>query len=300
MPTRPAARWAAPALGLAALVVPAATGQATAIQPGADQPRASETPLVFAHRGASGYAPENTLAAAQAAADLGIAWVETDVQRTADGELVLVHDTTLARTTNVEELFPGRAPWNVSDFTAEEIARLDAGSWFGEEFAGETVPTLAEFLDALDAHDQRLLLELKKPELYPGIEKELLAELAAEGWLDERRPGQRLVLQSFNADSMRSVHDLDPAVKTGFLGAPAVADLPEYAGFVDQINPNHADLSAGYVAEIQSVRGPHGRPLEVNTWTVNDEETATKVADLGVDGIITDVPDVVRDAVGGR
>lgn len=89
-----------------------------------------DAPVVFAHRGASAYAPENTLAAVDAADDLGIDWVENDVQRTRDGVLVVMHDTNLKRTTDVEELFPERAPWAVKDFTAAEIARLDAGSWF--------------------------------------------------------------------------------------------------------------------------------------------------------------------------
>ncbi|MGP3970157.1 glycerophosphodiester phosphodiesterase [Streptomyces sp. 6N223] len=293
-------RSATAALGLASaavLAVPVTAGHAAA-SPSASPSAAQNDPVIIAHRGASGYAPENTLAAADAAADLGVTWVETDVQRTADGELVLMHDATLARTTNAEELFPDRAPWNVADFTAEEIAQLDAGSWFGEEFAGEPVPTLAGFLGVLEENGQRLLLELKQPQLYPGVEEEVLAELDAEGWLDEHHPGERLVVQSFEADSVRAVHELAPAVKTGFLGTPAVADLPEYAAFADQINPTHADLTDAYVKEIHALQGPHDEPLEVSTWTVNDAEAARRVAGLGVDGIITNVPDVVRDAIG--
>ena len=254
-------------------------------------------PRLVAHRGASGYAPENTLAAADVAHELDTEWVETDVQQTADGELVLLHDTTLSRTTDVEEVFPDRAPWNVSDFTAEEIAQLDAGSWFGPEFAGEPVPTLGDYLDLLEENGQSLLLEIKSPELYPGIEEDIVAELREEGWL-RGRPGDRLVVQSFNADSVRTVHELVPRVVTGFLGTPALADVPEYAEFVDQINPRYRDLTAEYVAGIQAVRGAHGRPLEVYSWTINDAATATTVAGLGVDGIITDFPDRVRAGLG--
>ncbi len=294
MHLHPAVRWTVPALGLAALAVPAAASQAAA-QSAAEQ----AAPVIIAHRGASGHAPENTVAAAQVAADLDTSWVETDVQRTADGELVLMHDTTLDRTTDAEELFPDRAPWNVSDFTAAEIAQLDAGSWFGEEFAGEPVPTLTDFLDELETNDQQLLLELKAPDLYPGIEEEILAELDAEGWLDEAVPGERLVLQSFDEASMRTAHELNPDVEIGFLGTPEVADLPAFAEFADQINPTYRDLSADYVAEVHALTGPHGNPLEVHTWTVNDAETAADVTALGVNGIITNFPDVVRDAVGG-
>ncbi|WP_059009277.1 glycerophosphodiester phosphodiesterase [Streptomyces specialis] len=287
--------WAVPVLGTAATDDGAPTGPAAATAPVVPL----SGPSVVAHRGASGYAPENTLPAADEAAERGAVWVETDVQRTADGELVLLHDTTLERTTDVEEVFPDRAPWNVSDFTAEEIARLDAGSWFGEEFAGERVPTLAEFLDRLDANGQRLLLEMKGPELYPGIEEEILAVLEAEGWLREARPGDRLVVQSFDAGSVRTVHELAPEVATGFIGTPDVADIAEYAAFADQINPRVGDLTADYVAALQSAVGPHGEPVVVQTWTVNDGPTAQQAAALGVDGVITNYPDIVLAALEG-
>ncbi|WP_307797725.1 glycerophosphodiester phosphodiesterase family protein, partial [Streptomyces laculatispora] len=105
-------------------------------------PARTGAPLVISHRGASAYAPENTLAAVDKAAELGFDWVENDIQFTRDGVLVVIHDTDLKRTTDAEEVFPGRAPWAVKDFTAAEIARLDAGSWFGARYAGTRVPTL--------------------------------------------------------------------------------------------------------------------------------------------------------------
>nr|WP_237751299.1 glycerophosphodiester phosphodiesterase family protein [Streptomyces sp. AA0539] len=260
---------------------------------------ASATPLIVAHRGASGYAPENTLVAADEAARLDTEWVEIDVQRTKDHQLIAMHDTTLARTTNAAAVFPDRSPWNVRDFTAREIARLDAGSWFGDEFVAERVPTLRQYLHRLTANDQKLLLEIKSPELYPGIERQILAELDRAGWLAEAYPGERVVLQSFSGDSVRTVHELAPHVKTGFLGTPPVAELPYYAEFSDQIGPRYTDLTAEYVAAIQAVDGVHGEPLEVNAWTINDGPTAARIAGLGVDGIITNFPDVVREAIGG-
>ncbi|WP_432053997.1 glycerophosphodiester phosphodiesterase [Streptomyces sp. bgisy022] len=256
------------------------------------------TPLVVAHRGGSGYAPENTLAAVDRAAALGFEWVENDVQRTKDGTLVVVHDDNLRRTTDAEEVFPGRSPWKVKDFTAAEIARLDAGSWFSPSFRGTRVPTLEQFVRRVERHGQKLLLEIKNPELYPGIERDTLKVLANEGWLDRRHVGDRLVVQSFSAASVRTVHELKPAVRTGLLGKPPVGDLPGYAAFADQINPSYTSLTSGYVAAVQSFRGPHGSPLEVQTWTVNDAAAARRVAGYGVDGIISNVPDVVRDAVG--
>ncbi|WP_079125247.1 glycerophosphodiester phosphodiesterase [Streptomyces lushanensis] len=255
-------------------------------------------PLVIAHRGASAYAPENTLAAVDRAGDLGVDWVENDVQRTRDGALVVIHDDTLRRTTDVETVFPDRAPWKVKDFTAAEIARLDAGSWFGARWAGERVPTLKQFLHTVDANRQKLLLEIKGPEQYPGIEKDILRVLRQEGWLDRAHVEEKLVIQSFSAESVRAVHRRHPGITTGFLGTPAAAELPTYAAFTDQINPSHTSLTAGYVAAVHRLKGPHGKPLAVSTWTVNDAAGAVRVRDLGVDGIITDSPDVVRDAVG--
>ncbi|MET7296903.1 glycerophosphodiester phosphodiesterase family protein [Streptomyces griseoloalbus] len=277
-------------LGTAALLLPLSPARA------ADS---GARPVVVAHRGASAYAPENTLAAVDEAAALGVDWVENDVQRTKDGELVVLHDDSLRRTTDVEEVFPDRAPWKVKDFTAAEIARLDAGSWFDPAYAGARVPTLKQFVHRVERHDQKLLLEIKNPQLYPGIERQTLKVLSNEGWLDRPRVKHRLIVQSFSADSVRTVHDLKPAVKTGFLGTPPVADLPSYAAFTDQINPSYGSLSAGYVAAVHAFRGPHGKPLEVFTWTVNDADAARRVAGFGVDGIITNTPDVVRDAVGG-
>ncbi|GGY39518.1 glycerophosphodiester phosphodiesterase [Streptomyces djakartensis] len=291
MHARAAAASISALLGTAALLFP--------VSPAAAAPGAGTPPLVIAHRGASAHAPENTLAAVDKAAELGIRWVENDVQRTRDGALVVLHDDNLRRTTDVEEVFPGRAPWKVKDFTAAEIARLDAGSWFGPAYAGARVPTLEQFVHRVERHHQKLLLEIKNPELYPGIERQTLKVLSNEGWLDSSHLSGRLIVQSFSAGSVRTVHELKPGVKTALLGTPRVADLPVCAGFADQINPSHSTLSSAYVATVQSFDGPHGRPLEVFTWTVDDAATAQRVARYGVDGIITNRPDVVREAVGG-
>lgn len=254
---------------------------------------------MYAHRGASAYAPENTLDAIDLAMQMGFAWVENDVQRTKDGVLVVIHDDTLARTTDVEQQFPGRAPWKVQDFTWAEISRLDAGSWFGAEYAGASVPSLRQYLDRVQRNQQRLLLEIKKPELYPGIEEQTLKVLDQAGWLDERHVTKRLVVQSFSADCVRIVHGLRPDLVTAFLGTPTVADLPRYAEFTDRINPWHTTISADWVAAVHGLRGAHGRAMEVDTWIVDDAATARKVQAMGVDGIITNAPDVVQEAVGG-
>ncbi|MEU0023934.1 glycerophosphodiester phosphodiesterase family protein [Streptomyces sp. NPDC006335] len=287
MHVRAAAALATALLGTAALLLPAT--DVRAVEDGTP-------PVVIAHRGGSAYAPENTLAAVDEAARLGAVWVENDVQRTRDGQLVVLHDESLQRTTDVEQVFPGRAPWKVKDFTAAEIARLDAGGWFSTAYAGARVPTLKQYVHRVDLHRQKLLLELKNPELYPGIERETLKLLGNEGWLD-RKHRSRLVVQSFSATSLRTVHDLEPGVRTGFLGTPPVADLHAYAAFADQINPSYTSVSRAYVSAVHAFNGPHDKPLEVSTWTVNTAADARRVAGYGVDGIITNKPDVVRDAL---
>ncbi|MEU9501086.1 glycerophosphodiester phosphodiesterase family protein [Streptomyces sp. NPDC048196] len=290
MRIRPVATVVAGALmGLSALV----------LSPAAQAAPHRTAPVTVAHRGASSYAPENTLASIDEAARLGFDWVENDVQRTKDGELVILHDNSLARTTNVKKVFPDRSPWNVSDFTLKEIEKLDAGSWFGAKFEGERVPTLEDYMDEVEENDQSLLMELKSPELYPGIERQTLRELRRAGWLDREHVRHRLIIQSFNADAIKTVHTLRPDIRTGFLGNPSVADLPKYAKYCDQINPVHTAVTPQYVAAVHGLRGPHRRALDLYTWTVDDAATAVKVAGLGVDGIITNKPDVVREAVEG-
>ncbi|MFJ3883500.1 glycerophosphodiester phosphodiesterase [Streptomyces sp. NPDC090077] len=301
MYVRPATAAAAAILGFA-LTVLGGTASPAAPAPGPGSPGAAGGvlgPVVYAHRGASAYAPENTLEAIDLAGRLGFDWVENDVQRTRDGELVVVHDDTLARTTDAEQVFPGRSPWRVRDFTAAEIRRLDAGSWFAPRFAGARVPTLREYMERVGQNRQKLLLEIKKPELYPGIEEETLELLDELGWLDRDHVARRLVVQSFSADSVKTVHGLRPDLVTAFLGTPAVADLPRYAEFTDRINPWHTTISADWVAAVHRLPGAHGRAMEVDTWIVDDAATARKVRDMGVDGIITNAPDVVRNAVIG-
>ncbi|MER5668859.1 glycerophosphodiester phosphodiesterase [Streptomyces mirabilis] len=288
MHARVAAATTAAFIGGTVLILPTSHAQAGSLR---------KAPLVVSHRGASAYAPENTLASIDKAAAMGFGWVENDVQRTKDGELVVLHDASLARTTDVKKVYPHRAPWKVKDFTAAEIARLDAGSWFGPRYAGTRVPTLKQYMNRVSHNHQKLVLEIKNPELYPGIERQTLKVLSNEGWLDPDHLRNRLVVQSFSERSVRTVHELRPGITTAFLGKPSVARLHEYARFADLINPDHASLSAGYVSAVHSLVGPHSRPMEVFTWTIDDANTARRLAGYGVDGVITNKPDVIRSAL---
>lgn len=248
----------------------------------------------IAHRGSSGSAPENTVAAVEFAVDQHASWVEVDVQRSADGELVIMHDTTLARTTDAEEVFPDRAPWNVGDFTLEELRRLDAGSWFSPDFAGEPVPTLREVIEALGRRSG-LLLEFKAPELYPGIEAAIAEEFESiPGYLRSALRGDRLVVQSFNHDSMRTFDGLLPEVPTGLLFGerPTDEQIVEASSWAEQINPSYR------VVDQDVVDAVHDNGMTISVYTIDTGQLMRQYVNLGVDGIITNYPGVLRDILG--
>ncbi|GGK73985.1 hypothetical protein Sme01_33350 [Sphaerisporangium melleum] len=259
---------------------------------------AAEQVINVAHRGASANAPENTVAAFQRARTEQADMFELDVQETRDHKLVLMHDTTLSRTTDAERVFPGSAPWRVGDFTLAEIRRLDAGAWFSSRYRNEPVPTLGEALRALEGSGLGLLLEIKAPELYPGIEARVAAELRRHpSWL----AAGRLVVQSFDWGSMRTFHQIMPRVPIGLLGTPAAGELPALARFADLINPPYGELTASYVGRV------HKLGMRVYTWTVDDPQTMRRLISERVDGIITNKPGVLRaltraaaSAAGGR
>lgn len=235
----------------------------------------------IAHRGASAAAPENTLAAIRRAAELRSDLVEVDVQRTRDGALVLVHDADLARTTDAARVLPHRAPWRVRDLTLDEIGRLDAGSWFSPQYAGEPVPTLEQALGLLATTGTGLQLEAKQPRHHPGITADVAAALRAH-------PLDRLAVQSFDHGAMRDFAGLAPAVPVGLLGHPPVRRLQALAGWARQVNPRHRRATPAYVDAI------HAAGLECLVWTVDRPADLARVLALGVDGVITNRPDLLR------
>ncbi len=250
----------------------------------------------IAHRGASGSAPENTVAAVKTALQKKSSFVEVDIQRSADGELVIIHDTTLSRTTNVEEVFPDRSPWLVSDFTLAEMRQLDAGTWYSPDFAGEPIPTLREVVNALGKR-AGLLLELKNPELYPGIETEIDKELSSiPGYMRGALAKDKLVIQSFNHVSVRTYDDIAPAVPTGLLFGtrPTDAELVAASGFAEQINPSYRVTDQSLVHRVQEL------DMTISVYTLNTGQLMRQFINLGVNGIITDYPAVLRDILRNR
>lgn len=251
-----------------------------------------------AHRAGTHAAPENTLAAMDTARAQGIDWLENDVQRTKDGTLVVIHDKTLARTTDVEEKFPQRAPWKVGDFTWAEISTLDAGGWKGKRWAGERIPTLQQYMRRLDSNGQKLVLEIKWPEIYPRLAEDTVQELGRLGWLEGDRATDRLVIQAFDTGTLRTVRARAPEARTALLSRePRVKDLAGYAKVADQINMKYLKVTPAYFKAAHALEGPHGQPLKVFIWTVDDPESAVGFARGGADGFISNRPDLVQQGL---
>jgi HAD superfamily hydrolase (TIGR01509 family) len=182
----------------------------------------------------------------------------------------------------------------VRDFTLAEIKTLDAGSWFSEKYAGEPVPTLKEMVEQVRPTKSGILMELKSPALYPGIEKKVAAEFDSfPGYVRAAVAAGRLVVQSFDFDSMKTYKRIQPQMPVGLLGTPAYPDLDSYT-WADQINPHYGSFDAGYVARV------HALGMDIHSWTVNDAATMSAVLDRGVDGIITNHPDVLREVIAER
>jgi glycerophosphoryl diester phosphodiesterase len=248
----------------------------------AEEPTVGERKQVanVAHRGATAYAPENTIAAFDLAVDMKADYIEIDVQRSNDGELVLIHDTTVDRTTD--------GTGKVGDLTFEQLRSLDAGSWKGEQFAGEQIPTFEEILDRYRGKIG-ILVELKAPELYPGIEEQV-AEALKERNLDKPQ-NEKIIIQSFNFDSVKKMDQLLPQVPVGVLTSnlsdTTTEALQEFSTYADWFNPSYGIVTEELVDQV------HSLGMQIGSWTVRSQEAADFLFEMGVDAIISDYPDYV-------
>jgi glycerophosphoryl diester phosphodiesterase len=234
--------------------------------------------LVIAHRGASGHAPENTLAAFKKAVAMGATFIETDLQMSRDARLVAIHDATLNRTTNGEGL--------VHNMTLAHLRQLDAGSWFGSEYGGERIPTLEELLAFSKKNDVVFYLELK-PQGSWGGEHALIGALRESGEIP------RVVVISFDASVVLNLRKIEPTLMTGLL----------YDGQIE--NPIEKAVEVG--ARQLLVRGDLVTPvllaaarkkdLQVVCWTVNHPAHMRALIGAGIDGIMSDYPDRLIAAV---
>ncbi len=236
-------------------------------------------PLVFAHRGASFDAPENTLTAFRLGMEQGADGIELDVRLTADGELAVFHDDNLDRTTD------GTGP--VSAHTLWELQQFDAGRWKAERFEGEGIPTLDEVFEALPG--VLVNVELKSHSVRAdGLEEKVLACIRRHG------AAGNILISSFNPLALARMRALDPALPLAMVFGPDLS-LPLRRAWLRQLarpaalHPHHTMVTPHHMAWAQ------GHGLRVNAWTVDDPAEMRRLIALDVDGMFTNVPAVLRD-----
>ncbi len=272
---------------------------------------------LVAHRGAAAYAPEHTLSAYKLAIEQGADFVEQDLAVTKDGVLICLHDASLERTTNVEELFPGRVStqtiegktrtaWLANDFTLAEIKTLDAGSWFDKKFAGERVPTFDEAIAAIRGK-AGIFPELKTPEIYAGRDikfEELVAAALDKNGLrgPKADPKTPVILQTFGQSSARRLAEIKIGVPVALLlGSPAgfetAAQVKAWKGIVQGFGPAKQIV----LKNPDFVKWAHAEGMTVTPYTFRSSDTGTfkdvtaemdhYLYTLGVDALFTDNPD---------
>lgn len=233
-----------------------------------------QKPFLFAHRGISSRAPENTMAAFELAVRAGCGGIETDVHMTADGRLAVIHDENTRRTTGEG----GR----VAGMTMAQLQELDAGAWYDEAFAGQRIPELKQLLELVKPTGMLLNLELKNSVVrYPGLEQAVLAELRKYDMLG------RVVFSSFNHASMALVKQLEPGAETALLYNAVLHRTAAYTlgSGASGIHPAYSTVDGELVEEC------HWAGLKVRPWTVDSPEEASRLASLGVDAIISNCPE---------
>ncbi len=230
---------------------------------------------VVGHRGASGHAPENTMAAFRRAVELGATFIETDLHISRDARLVAIHDATLERTTS------GKGA--VKDYTLAELQELDAGSWFHADFAGEKIPTLEELLEFAQEKDIGLFLEIKQESAW-GLEHGLVAALRAA------KESDRVVVLSFSPGILRNVRRLDSTLMTGLLFEPSKSSGGNILDTAREIGVRQVAPRVDLVTP-ELVDAAHKLDLQAVCWTANEPGLMQYAVAAGVDGVMTDFPD---------
>ena len=236
---------------------------------------------IVAHRGASGYAPENTVAAFDKAIEMNADFIEVDVQRSKDGKLVIIHDPTVDRTTD--------GAGKVKDLTLKQLKRLDAGSWKGSQFKGEKIPTFEEIIKRY-RKKTGILMDVKYPKRYPGIEKQI-AEILKKHKLEQPKKGE-IIIQSFNHKSMKKMKQLLPKVPIGVLITKKAHTkekaIEEFASYADYYNPNYQILTK------ELVEKANAKGMKVFPWSVRSFDAIQFVLDMNTAAIITEYPEFVN------
>lgn len=237
--------------------------------------------LIFGHRGAKAYAPMNTLPAFELALQQGADGIELDTHLSKDGELIVLHDFTVDHTTDGRGL--------AKDMTLAEIKALDSGSYFAASFAGTRIPTLDEVFEAV-GHKLLINVEIKSETAETDGVEQAVADCLARHDMKKR-----VIVSSFNPLALKRFREITSDVPIGYLYAPDWTFFPEVMDSLphEARHPQHPMIDAKYMEWARD----HG--WRVNTWTVNDPQRAVELRDLGVDGIITDNPDTVIEALRG-
>ena len=255
--------------------------------------------VVIAHRGASGYAPEHTFAAYKMAMDMGADYIEFDLQMTKDGALICLHDETLDRTTNVKDIFTKRESYYVSEFTIDEIKKLDAGAWFNkvypdkakDEYVGLKIPTIDEAIKFIEDNGSgkfNYYIETKSPDIYPGMEEKLLEKLRLYNVND------KTIIQSFSSESLRKIRKMNNNIMLVQLNSSDDYTIPKLIESLDIIKNYANGIGPDRVlVDKNLINEAHKHNLLLHPWTVNEKMEMEKLLDLGVDGMFTNYPDVL-------
>ncbi len=254
-------------------------------------PENAAAPLVVGHRGASGTRPEHTFASYDHAIELGVDYIEQDLQVTSDGVLVVLHDQTLNRTMRGPA---ENCTGNVRTKTLAQIKTCSAGLWFGPEYESEKIPTLEEVFQRY-GKSVNYYIETKEPDTAEGIEEKLLALLNKYDLRNLSVNRWQVLIQSFSATSLQKVHALDPALPLIFLGNPSLATIPSYASYAVGLGP-----SFGSSINANWVNTAHANCLDVHPYTINDVPTMQAALNAGVDGMFTNFGDRLIGLLGDR
>ena len=236
-----------------------------------------QLPKIIGHRGAAGYAPENTISAIHTAADMGCTWVELDVKLTKDSVPVIFHDDEIDRTTN--------GTGKMAEITYAELCDLEAGSWFGDSFSGEPIPTLEEALDAIIERDLGLNLEIKPCASREVETTEAALDMLATYWDDHHR----LLLSSFQIQCVEICLESAPDWARGYL---LDTDIPEnWQQIADHLQASTLNVNGNTITQEQIMQlAAYNKPLLA--YTINDEERAEWLFELGIKAIFSDTPDL--------
>lgn len=255
--------------------------------------------VIVGHRGSPGQAPEETLASYRNAMREKADVLEGDVQLTSDKQIVLLHDDTLARTTDVEEVYPDRAPWRVGQFTLAEIKKLDAGSWFDRRYAGQRVPTLAELLKVA-GRNTGLSLELKAPANSPGVATLLAKELNAARLTDGatlRSGAYRVQVHSRDQTALKEFHASAPKVQLSYLTGGRMLPDGELASLAGWTVGVYAHPRATSAADVERA---HAKGLKVISDPVDSPAEVAMAANQGYDWVTSNFAGTARRILDGR